>query len=442
MNIIDKWTAARIVEDVESRVRDGTLSPGERLPAVRVLADTLSIAPNTVAAAYRRLRERGVVVGRGRQGTIVAARTTLQASPEAPLPNNLVDAASGNPDHSLLPRATSKMLLAAARPGASYGNAMVTDELIEAGSRWLANDGLRVGHLTAAYGAMDAIERILAAHCSVGDRIGVEDPGHAPVHQIAAALGLVAVPMQVDELGVTPAGMRGALELGVAAVVITPRAQNPTGAAFDAERAAALRTILQSSPLALVIEDDHAGPVAGVPAHYLDHRRQSWAVVRSVAKSLGPDYRLALIIGDEQTLDQIEGRMQLGAGWVSHLLQRTVAALLADPASQKRVARAAETYGSRRRRLLKGLAHHEIEASARSGFQIWIPVADEEAAVSFLRDNGYAIRGASSYRIASGPAVRVTISALSDGQIDEIADLLARLLTPVRTSGSSFSRTI
>ena len=191
------WTATQIVADVERRIGDGVLAPGNKLPSVRTLANELGVAPNTVAAAYRRLRERGVVVGRGRQGTIVAARTTVLASPYAPMPDDLIDAASGNPDESLLPRVSTKMLAAAAKPGGRYGNAMVVDELIKAGSRWLADDGLKVERLTVASGAMDAIERILGVHCLVGDRIGVEDPGHAPVHQIVAALGLVAVPMQI-----------------------------------------------------------------------------------------------------------------------------------------------------------------------------------------------------------------------------------------------------
>ncbi len=439
---MSRWTASEIVGDVERRVASGNLNPGDKLAAVRVLADELGIAPNTVAAAYRRLRERGVVVGRGRQGTIVAIRTTVQAVPYAPMPSDLVDAASGNPDQSLLPRATSRMLLAAAKPGGRYGNAMVVDELIKAGSAWLADDGLEVSRLTVASGAMDAIERILGVHCLVGDRIGVEDPGHSPVHQMVAALGLVAVPMQLDERGVTPAALHGALELGVSVVVLTPRAQNPTGATFDAERTAELRTVLETYPSVLVIEDDHAGPVAGVPVHYLDHDRRRWVVVRSVAKTLGPDYRLALVVGDEQTLDRIEGRMQMGAGWVSHFLQRIVASLLSDPAAQKKMKSAAAAYTSRRNRLVAALAKQGIASTASSGFQVWIPVTEEEPAIVALRDKGYAIRGASGYRIASAPAVRVTISALTNNQIDEIAELLVGVLHRKGRGITSHSRTI
>jgi DNA-binding transcriptional regulator YhcF (GntR family) len=53
-------------------VGDGRLRPGERLPAVRALAQELGLAAGTVARAYRELEAAGVVVTRGRNGTVVA----------------------------------------------------------------------------------------------------------------------------------------------------------------------------------------------------------------------------------------------------------------------------------------------------------------------------------------------------------------------------------
>lgn len=49
----------------------GELTNGTRLPSVRQLARELGIAPGTVARAYRELDGEGVVVGRGRHGTVV-----------------------------------------------------------------------------------------------------------------------------------------------------------------------------------------------------------------------------------------------------------------------------------------------------------------------------------------------------------------------------------
>ncbi len=60
---------------VASRAASGDLAPGTRLPTVRALAEQLSVAPGTVARAYKALEADGVVVTEGRRGTFVRSST-------------------------------------------------------------------------------------------------------------------------------------------------------------------------------------------------------------------------------------------------------------------------------------------------------------------------------------------------------------------------------
>ncbi len=62
-------------------IRTGALQPGEKLPAVRVLAADLGVATNTIARAYRELEAGGLVLSRRRVGTIVQA-PAAPAGPE------------------------------------------------------------------------------------------------------------------------------------------------------------------------------------------------------------------------------------------------------------------------------------------------------------------------------------------------------------------------
>jgi molybdate-binding protein/DNA-binding transcriptional regulator YhcF (GntR family) len=62
----------QIVEQVQAARARGELPPGEPLPPVRELAERLGINRNTVAHAYRLLRQEGVIVGRAGGGTRVA----------------------------------------------------------------------------------------------------------------------------------------------------------------------------------------------------------------------------------------------------------------------------------------------------------------------------------------------------------------------------------
>ncbi|WP_308798441.1 GntR family transcriptional regulator [Agromyces silvae] len=62
----------QVREQVVTAVRDGTLTPGEKLPTVRALAAELGLAVNTVAKAYRQLEHDAIIETRGRSGTFVA----------------------------------------------------------------------------------------------------------------------------------------------------------------------------------------------------------------------------------------------------------------------------------------------------------------------------------------------------------------------------------
>jgi DNA-binding transcriptional MocR family regulator len=267
---------------------------------------------------------------------------------------------------------------------------------------------------------------VLQAHLRPGDRIAVEDPGYAGVLDLVGAMGLVPQPVSLDDFGVRPEALESALTAGARAVILTPRAQNPTGAAFDEDRARALRTILDRHPEVLLVEDDHAGPVAGTPALTLAHPRKArWAVVRSVSKSLGPDLRLAILAGDATTVARVEGRQALGAGWVSHVLQAAVASLWASAATDRRLRDAAQSYTRRRRALIDALARHGVAAHGRSGLNVWIPVREEAATIAGMAAAGWAIRAGEPYRIQSPPAVRITVGSLTLEEVPRVAAALA-----------------
>jgi DNA-binding transcriptional MocR family regulator len=155
-----------------------------------------------------------------------------------------------------------------------------------------------------------------------------------------------------------------------------------------------------------------------------------WAVVRSVSKSLGPDLRLAILSGDPATVARVEGHQLLGIRWVSHILQRVVVALWSERGMSARLRRAEHIYTKRRNVLLDALAKHGIAAHGRSGLNIWVPVPEEVKVVSALMDAGWAVAAGERYRIASAPAIRITISTLEPAEARRLAADLSAALEP------------
>src|SRR5213596_1430667 len=72
----------QLMEQVKHGIETGALRPGEQLPGIRPLAESLVINPNTVAKAYRELEHEGVV--ELRQGTGAFIATNAHARRTAP----------------------------------------------------------------------------------------------------------------------------------------------------------------------------------------------------------------------------------------------------------------------------------------------------------------------------------------------------------------------
>lgn len=402
---------------------------------MRELAATLGVNPNTVAAAYRTLRDRGVIETAGRKGSRVRERpsSTARGSLAIDAPPGVRQISEGNPDTALLPPLHDAFAAAArhhdARP-VLYGQSAVDPELARLARAGLDADGVPDGPVAVTSGSLDAIERVLHAHLRPGDAVAVEDPGWGSLLDLVPALGLRPVPVAVDDDGPRPEDVERALARGARALIVTDRAQNPTGAVVSASRSGELRDVLGRYPRTLLVEDDHGHAIVCRPLHPLAGVTDHWVLVRSVAKAYGPDLRLAVLTGDRVTLDRVQGRQQLGPGWVSRLTQRAVVELWTAGAVDPLVV--SRAYGDRRDALLTALAERGVEARGRSGMNVWVPVADETGTVARLLHSGWAVAPGARFRISSPPAVRLTVSGLTAGDITRLADAVARAVGPVR----------
>jgi DNA-binding transcriptional MocR family regulator len=361
-----------------------------------------------------------------------ASRAAASASADA---RGLHDLSSGLPDPALLPS------IADALHRVDVGAALAMTEgdradpvLIELSARAFAADGIPGAHLAVTSGAFDAIERVLGPHTRAGDRVLVEDPTYGAFRDLITTLGLVCVPVPIDDEGPLPGPFAAALRSGVTAALLTPRAQNPSGAARSAARAQELSHTLARHSGVLLIEDDHAGPVAGAPM-FAASGTDRWAVIRSASKTLHPDLRLAVMAGDAVTIARVLGRQALGPRWVSPILQATVVEVLRDPGLGAVTERARTTYARRRAALIDALAAAGITAQGRSGLNVWVPVREETPTVAALQAAGFLVAPGERFRFAAPPGIRVTVATLPEAQAAAVAAAIAAAQHPVAATG-------
>lgn len=421
-------SAGAICDSVRYLVSAGRLQSGDPVPPIRDLAAELGVHRNTVAAAYRMLVAAGVAETHGRRGTVITSLLHLEG--ETAVHTELVDLSSGNPDPALLPDVGAALSQIDYRMQ-MYGSPVVDPRL----ARWARNSLTpELGgsfEISVTHGAVDAVERLLTAHLTRGDLVAVEDPCFYASEGTVRLNGFRAASVNVDAEGLEPKALRAALDEGARAVIVTPRAHNPTGVSLTAERAREIRSVLQRYPHVLVIEDDHFSAISRHSYHRITPpTTQRWALVRSVAKFLGPDLRVAVVASDRGTAERLGSRLRPGATWVSRLLQQLAASLLESGVVARQLDHARCAYAERVDALRSELAEAGVDTPfPTDGFNVWVPVPQSSAAmVAALRDAGWSVRDGSPFRTPTSTTphgVRITASRLTRPQAREFTQCFA-----------------
>ncbi|OBK21630.1 transcriptional regulator PtsJ [Mycobacterium asiaticum] len=439
MTPISGSTASAIADSVRDLVSRGELAPGDALPPIRTLAGQLRVNRNTVAAAYRQLVSAGMAQAGGRRGTAIADIPHLDSErrPAA----NLIDLASGNPDPRLLP----DLLQAIGRTRYQttlYGAPAIDAGLMTVARRLFAAD---LGEaednreIVVTHGAVDAVERVLNSCLARGDAVAMEDPCFLVSIGTVRLNGYRRIPVPVDKQGMTVPGLQDAIaNRGARAVIITPRSHNPTGVSIDAHRATKLRSVLAKYPEVLVVEDDYFSLLSSAPyCRVTPASTYNWALVRSVAKFLGPDIRLALVATNPQTAQILGARLRAGKTWVSHLLQAATATLLTDRATAAQLSRARKAYATRSQLLTKALADKGIAPLGNpDGLNLWIDLPDAESVATTmtrLTDAGWAVQPGDIFAVdpfQPRHGIRVTSATIAKSAASEFAADLAKILDP------------
>lgn len=430
MEIIGK-TAAEIFDSIRVLAQSGGLKPGQELPTTRDLALTLGVNRNTVAMAYKKLTAAGIAITQGRLGTFIREQTG-PGEQEGLVPGSpLTDLGSGNPNPAWLPDLGAALTRRPYRPRL-YGEPVIDPDMQALAQQMLGGDCPAPFELNLCHGAVDAMERLLSAYFVAGDKVAVEDPCFISSVNTLRMAGLQAIGVPVDEQGMCADALERALAQGAQAVILTPRAHNPTGASLSAARARQLRAVLARHPHVLVIADDHFSLLASSDYHDpIPGTATRWALIRSVSKMLGPDLRLALVASDAHTAQRLRLRLAPGTNWVSHLLQDAVVACLSSAHVTAQLAQAREDYARRRALLAAALDAQGIKAaSPADGLNLWIPLPqDTPPIVLALARHGWLVRGSDAFALqAPRPGLRITVSSLDEADAQAFAQVLRHVL--------------
>jgi GntR family transcriptional regulator/MocR family aminotransferase len=269
----------------------GRLSPGERLPSTRQLADRLGLSRTSTLSAYQQLFTEGYIEARIGSGTFVAndlpkivgkpdsienrASGTKRAQPLSTYAAKAAKATSDLYTTEAVPFVTGCCSIDAAGIDAwrrigvrqlqtmdgrnlRYSDPSGDPELrVEVANYLRAARAVRCDpdHILIVSGAQQGIDLTIRTLIDRGDAVWIEDPGYLPTRAALSAQGAQLVPVPVDREGlVVSTGIERCAE--ARAAYITPSHQYPTGSVMSLERRL---TILDWANRAgsWVVEDDY-----------------------------------------------------------------------------------------------------------------------------------------------------------------------------------------
>jgi GntR family transcriptional regulator/MocR family aminotransferase len=429
----------------------GRLTPGTRLPSTRDLAADLGLSRGLVVGAYEQLVAEGRLVGRRGSGTVVAPVVALSTvEPVVPERGHwtIAPLRPGVPDLGMFPRtawrrAYERALAMALDADFDYGDPAGAPRLRQELAAYLGRVRAARVEPTAlclTTGAAQAFA-LLAAMLRVGgtSRIGVEDPGPAPIRDLLATHGLRPVPVPVDAAGLDVDAL---VRTRLGAVFVTPAHQFPTGVVLAPARRAALVDWARRTG-ALVVEDDYdaefrydrdpVGCLQGLAPDVV-------ALVGSVSKALAPGMRLGWLASPPSLRDAADAAKFAADHGGPVLEQLAFAELLASGGYDRHLRRARRVHRERRDAVVAALRTylpdgHVSGVAAGLHLVVELPPGSDDADIAArAQAAGLGPLALSELRLRAGgrPGLVLGYAAHSPHELTRAVRVLGRLVDPFR----------
>lgn len=316
---------AAIVSAIVDAIARRNLVAGERLPPQRELSHQLGVAIATVGRAYAQLEQQGFVVSHVGRGTFIAGGRTSSASDEVPIAE-VIDLSTykvpvPNIDTTLAD--TLKTIIAEHHPqqllGASPTAGTVRHR--EAMADWVGRFGLSVsaGQVVITNGGQHATMAALSTLTHAGETIATEEFTDPRMKSVASYLDRKLVGIEMDEHGMIPESLAELCSSQpIAAVYLTPRAQNPTNATLPAERRIAIAEIARRYDLPIIESDiygtlfseGHELPIAAIAP-------ERTHFITSLGRIAGPGMKVGCLISPVSEVARTQSGVGMSTGSAS-----------------------------------------------------------------------------------------------------------------------------
>ena len=476
----------QLADYLRGLISTGRLSPGEKIPATREIADALRISRNTAAQAYQLLIDDGALLAHVGQGTFVSSRGAARSpraieSPDMPrafsweslysrsaregLSRMFVpedeskiefDFRCGRVDTEALPvselrRAYSSVITQSLPSLANLKHPLGVVQLREQIARSLLSRGIEceaddVLVTTGAQQALDLVARVLV---DPGDCVAVESPGYAIAALAFRSAGAQVIEIAVDDEGLRTDRLARALRSHrLKLIYTTPAAQLPTGVVLSDTRRRALLELADETQTP-ILEDDYDSEfrygAAAVPALKTWDRAGQVIYVGTFSKAIFPGLRLGYVVAAHPLRDRLAIAQFKSTLSADVLSQAAVAHMLESGAFERHIRRLRRNYTKKRQAMLDALTRAMPEdtrwSEPRGGLQVWLTLPADVSGEALHRaaiDRGVVYHlGKTCYQASGGQnQLALSFANQSPERIAEGVERLGEAIASLRAAPS------
>jgi len=425
----------QIVGFLERAIADGTLRPGDRLPAQRQLAAQLGVDLTTVTRGFTEARRRRLIDARGALGTFVAA-PKVELVQSIDLSMNIPPPPAGVDLEALLREGVSEVLLR------SDIDLLMTYHLgggseaeRRAGAQWMKPmlGRIEAARVVVCPGAQSALAALILAATQPGDVVLTEPLVYPGLPLAAQQLGRGVASVATDADGMRPDALEAACRQHDARLIyLNPTLQNPgTHTMPESRRLEIAKTAARCN--ATIVEDDPYWLFeSAAPAPIARLAPQQVCYLSTLSKCLSPGLRTAFVVLPP-SLDEAAfvAALRSFSSMSAPLTAALAAQWIHDGAAAQLLAGVREEAAARQRvaaQILAGGTH------TTSGIHVWHPLPGYWAAQSLAaaaRAEGLVVAPSTAFHAGDGApnAIRLSLGGCSDrAQLRAALNRLSALL--------------
>ncbi|MCC5634653.1 PLP-dependent aminotransferase family protein [Nostoc sp. CHAB 5844] len=385
----------QVYAELRQAILSGRLTPGEKLPSTRALAQLLGISRATVTQSYEMLLSEGYLETFVGSGTFVCRQLPDELLNTAPIQSKSqrTDCAISLSAYgeSLNNRAFFRLSEADAEISFSYGRPAFEQFPIDLWRKLLSrhcrspyvldytNDSLGYQPLREAIasylsrsravlctpaqiiivgGSQQGLDLITRVLIDRGDWVAVEEPGYLGARRAFLSQGASLFPVSVDQSGLIVNKLTTGIIPNIKLVYVTPSHQFPTGATLSLPRRLELLAWAQKSGV-IIIEDDYDSEYRygkrPIPALQGLDQGNSVIYVGTFSKVLFPALRLGYLVLPENLVSIFARAKWLADRQCSLLEQYALTDFITEGHLERHIRRMRSLYDRRRQTLVQSL---------------------------------------------------------------------------------------